>query len=803
LNRRFARAAVLGAGVMGARIAAHLANARIEVDLFDLASPQAPADAIARQAIAELGKSDPAALAHASIAADISPASYDEDLARLADCDLVVEAIAERPGPKQALYARIAPHLSPSAILATNTSGLSVNALCEGLDRGLRARFCGVHFFNPPRYMPLVELIPARDTDPQVVDSLEHFLTRVLGKHCLRARDTPNFIANRLGAWSLVATLLEAERHGLGFDVVDDLTGVKLGRPKSGTFRTADLVGLDTLERVIATTRERATDDPFQRFFDCPPVLATLIGRGALGAKTGAGFYRKQGAVIQRFDPGSGDYKPAGRKADETVTRILAKKTWGERLALLRESANPQARFVWSLIRDNLQYAAMTLDSIADTARDVDLAVRLGFGAANGPFEIWQQAGWERVAGWIRDDIGCGDALVDAPLPDWVFDGPVAQAGAVHQASGSWSAARRCVEPRVDRSFHRLQRFPLLLSGETGADPATAGLTVHEDESIRIWAPGDGHPAAPDALVVTIRTKMHAIGPAVIDGLMKAIERAEAGFQGLVIWAPDDPFSVGADLQAMLPVFMAGGVRAIEAQQRLLQQTMLRLRYARVPTVAAVSGMALGGGCELALHCARRVAALESYMGLVEVGVGLVPGAGGLAWCARRAAEEQAMAPDAPLLDFLKKYLMAAATAQVSRSAIEAQATGWLLASDPVVFNRAELLQVALGEVAQMADAGYRPPRRASFPAAGRDAEATVVAQLLNMREGGLIGEHDFHLGRTLAGVVCGGGVDASAAVDEDWLMSLERKAFTGLLTHPKTQQRLMAMLQTGRPVRN
>ncbi len=788
---------------MGARIAAHLANARIEVDLFDLPSSQGPADAIARRAIADLGRADPPALAHPSISADLSPASYDADLARLARCDLVIEAIAERIEPKQALYARIAPHLSPSAILATNTSGLSVNALCEGLDPGLRARFCGVHFFNPPRYMPLVELIPAADTDPSVVDALEHFLTRVLGKHCVRAYDTPNFIANRLGAWSLVAALLEAERHGLGFDVVDDLTGEKLGRPKSATFRTADLVGLDTLERVIATTRERAIDDPFRALFDCPPVLATLIGRGALGTKTGAGFYRKQGAVVQRFDPGSSDYQPAGRKADETVARILAKKTWGERLVLLRESTNPQARFVWALIRDNLHYAAVMLESIAQTARDADLAVRLGFGATNGPFEIWQQAGWERVAGWIRDDIERGDALVQAALPQWVFEGPVAQAGAVHQAAGSWSAARNGFEPRTERPFHRLQRFPLLLSGEAGPDPATAGRTVHQDESIRLWAPGNGRDAISGALVLSIRTKMHAIGPGVIDGLMKSIERAEAEFEGLVIWSPDDPFSVGADLQAMLPVFMAGGVRAIEAQQQRLQEAMLRLRDARVPTVAAVSGMALGGGCELALHCARRVASLESYIGLVEVGVGLVPGAGGLAWSARRAAEEQALAPEAALLDFLKKYLMAAATAQVSRSAFEARATGWLLPSDPVVFNRAELLEVALGEVSQMSDAGYRPPRRAPFPAAGRDVEATVVAQLLNLREGGLIGEHDFHLGRTLAGVICGGGVDAGTPIDEAWLMSLERRAFTGLLTHPKTQQRLMAMLQTGRPVRN
>jgi 3-hydroxyacyl-CoA dehydrogenase len=324
---------------------------------------------------------------------------------------------------------------------------------------------------------------------------------------------------------------------------------------------------------------------------------------------------------------------------------------------------------------------------------------------------------------------------------------------------------------------------------------------VFEDESIRLWTlPERGFDGV---LIASIRTKMNAIGSGVVAGLMKGIELAERDYLGLVIWSAGDPFSVGADLQAMLPVFMSGGVKAIEAEEKKLQQAMLRLRYAQVPTVAAVSGMALGGGCELALYCARRVAAIESYIGLVEVGVGLVPGAGGLTWGARRAAEEQAAAPDAALLDFLGKYVRAAGTAQVSRSALEARAAGWLLASDPVIFNRNELLYVALREVAAMADAGWRAPRRATFRVAGRDASATITAQMVNMRDGGFITAHDFHLGRTIAEVMCGGDVEPGALVDEEWIMTLERQAFVSLLTHPKTQERIMGMMQTGKPVRN
>ncbi len=795
------KVAVLGAGVMGAQIAAHLVNARVAVVLFDLPAKEGAKNGVVQRAIDGLRKMNPAALGHPDLAAFIEPANYDDDLARLGECDLVIEAIAERMDWKHDLYRRVAPHLREDALFGSNTSGLSIGRLAEGVPAALQSRFCGVHFFNPPRYMHLVELIATPATAPEVLERLETFLTTTLGKGCVRAKDTPNFIANRIGTFQMFATVREAENFGLAFDVVDDLTGAKLGRAKSGTFRTADIVGLDTIGHVMRTMQDNLPDDPFRPLYDTPAAFATLIAKGALGQKTGAGFYRKQGATIQRFDPAKADYVPAGAKADETVARILKKKDPAERLALLRESTNPQARFVWAILRDAWHYAAVKLAEIADNARDLDLAMRFGFASEQGPFEAWQQAGWNQVAQWIAQDIAEGKALAPVPLPDWVTKGPVAERGGVHQPEGSFSPASGRFEPVSTHPIYRRQVFRASVLGSGAPDGRTGGVTVHEDDSVRLWTLAER--GLDDVLIASIRSKMHAIGPGVTAGLARAVELAEREHQALVIWSPDDPFSVGADLQAMLPLFMSGGVKAVEPEEKKMQDMMLRLRYAQVPTVAAVSGMALGGGCELAVYCARRVAHLESYIGLVEVGVGLVPGAGGLVYGARRAAEESRSAADPNLLSFLMKYVMAAGTAQVSKSAIEAQAMGYLLESDRIVFNRHELLYAAVREAKAMADGGYRAPRPARFPVAGRGGLATITAQLVNMRDGGLIGPHDFHLGRAIAEVMCGGDVDAGSEVDEAWIMGLERKAFMSLLTNPKTQERVMGMMQTGKPVRN
>ena len=795
------KVAVLGAGVMGAQIAAHLVNAKVDVVLFDLPAKEGPKNGIAMKAIQGLKKLNPAPLGHPSLAAFIRPANYDDDLALLAGCDLVIEAIAERMDWKHDLYAKVAPHLGADAIFATNTSGLSIARLAEGFDAGLRGRFCGVHFFNPPRYMHLVELIATPSTQPEIVDRLETFLTTVLGKGCVRAKDTPNFIANRIGIFGILSTILEAERFGITYDVVDDLTGKRMGRAGSGTFRTADLVGLDTVGHVIRTMQDTLKDDPSHPAYATPKAFEALIGLGALGQKTGGGFYRREGKTTLRFDVATGGYVPAGAKADDAVVKLLKTKSIAERVRALRASEHPKAKFVWAILRDSWHYAAVKLAEIAGNARDVDLAMRFGFGMNEGPFEAWQQAGWLEVAAAIQADVDAGLTLAKVPLPAWVTSGKVAERGCPHQMDGSYSPGRDAFVPRAEQPVHRRQLFPVAVAGEGRSAGHDAGNTLFEDDSIRLWTLSER--GVDDVVIASIRTKVHAIGPGVVTGLLKGIELAEREYKGLVIWSPDDPFSYGADLQAMMPVFMSGGVDAIGDVVKGLQDAMLRIRYAHVPSVAAMANMALGGGFEIAAYCSRRVAHLESYIGLVEVGVGLVPAGGGLAFGARRAAEEHALAPETPLLSFLVKYLMAAATAQVSRSAIEAQAMGYLLPDDRIVFHRQELLYAAIREAKAMSDAGYRPPRRATFEVAGRSGIATVSAQLLNMREGGFASAHDQHLGRTIAEIMCGGDVEPGSQVDEAWVMALERKAFVSLLKNPKTHERIGGMLQTGKPVRN
>jgi 3-hydroxyacyl-CoA dehydrogenase len=792
------KVAVLGAGVMGAQIAAHLVNVKVPVVLFDLPAKEGPKNGIVTKAVEGLKKLKPSPLGIAADAALIGQANYEEHLEQLRDCDLVIEAIAERMDWKLDLYRKIAPFVAPHAIVASNTSGLSITKLSEALPEAMRPRFCGIHFFNPPRYMVLVELIATPSTDPRILDDLETFVTTGLGKGVVLAKDTPNFIANRVGIAGMLATMREVEKFGLTYDVVDDLTGKKMGRASSGTFRTADVVGLDTMAHVIKTLQDTlsADTDPFYASFGTPQVLKTLLEKGNLGQKTKAGFYKKVGREIYRFDAKAGDYVPSGDKGDEVYARML-KKPPAERLKLLRESKGPQGQFLWAILRNGFHYAAVHLAEIAPTARDVDFALRWGFGMKQGPFELWQEAGWLQVAKWIQEDIAAGKALSNAPLPKWVFEGPVAQAGGVHTPEGSFNPTTGTFEPRRLLPVHARQLFPESVSGSKAPSPATAGTTLHEDGALRLWTL-DG-----DVLIASIKTKMHAISPELAEGLQKGVELAERQYQGLVIWSGDEPFSVGADLQGLMPAFMAVGVSAIDDAEGFLQQTMLRMRYANVPVIAAIRGMALGGGCELALYSSRRVAAMESYIGLVEVGVGLIPGGGGLTYIARRAAEQQQRTTHKDLLPFLTEGFTAAAMAKVGTSAIESRQLGYLLDDDIVVPNKDELLYVAIQEAKAMFTAGWRPPLKRQFPVAGRSGKATIQGQLVNMRDGGFISQHDFHIGSLIAHVVTGGDVDGGTLVSEEYLMALERRAFCELVTNPKTQDRIMARLSTGKPLRN
>ncbi len=792
------KAAVLGAGVMGAQIAAHLANANVPVVLFDLPAKEGDKNGIVGKALDGLKKLDPAPLANKGKLKFIDAANYEEHLSLLAGCDLVIEAIAERMDWKNDLYAKIAPHLAANAVIASNTSGLSINTLAEGLPEAVRPRFCGIHFFNPPRYMHLVEIIGTRSTDAGTLDALETWLTSRLGKGVIRALDTPNFVANRIGVFSILAVMHHTAAFGLGFDEVDALTGPRIGRPKSATYRTADVVGLDTLAHVVNTMQSTLPNDPWHAYFTNPVWLQGLIAKGALGQKTRGGIYRKQGKDIQVLDLAAQDYRTSGGAIADEIAAILKIKNPAEKFAALRSSAHPQGQFLWAIFRDIFHYAAVQLEHVADNARDLDFAMRWGFGWAQGPFETWQAAGWAATAQAIAADIAAGKAMSSTPLPGWALE---AGRTGVHTAQGSYSASRNAYVARSTLPVYQRQLFPERVLGETAVPHEKAGETLYENDGVRLW-----RLAAVDAGIgiISIKSKMHTIGNEVLDGVIAAVRQAEKTLDGVVLWH-EAPFAVGANLQQVSEACAAGQFEMLEQTVEKFQRASQTLKYAQVPTVAAVQGMALGGGCEFLMHSAGRVMALESYVGLVEAGVGLIPAGGGSKEFAVRAADWAAQsATPREVFNFLQTVFMNIAMAKVAKSAVEAVDFGFARPTDTILFNAHELLYVAIREARALAEAGYAPPLMArAVPVAGRTGIATFEMMLINMKEGGMISAHDYKVAKAAATALCGGDVEAGSLVDEEWLLTIERRVFVELLKTPETQARIKHTLETGKPLRN
>ncbi|MFO1101126.1 MAG: 3-hydroxyacyl-CoA dehydrogenase/enoyl-CoA hydratase family protein [Xanthobacteraceae bacterium] len=785
------KAAVLGTGVMGLRIAAHLSNAGVPVVLFGRSAATGEPNARIRQAIDGLRRSDPGAFVTRGQNVYVDVANYDKGLEQLKSCDLIIEAVAEDWNTKKELYQKIAPHIRPGAIVASNTSGLSINKLSELLPAASRKDFCGVHIFNPPRYMRLIELIPGKQTDPAMLDNLESWLVTRLGKGIVRAKDTQSFVANRIGLFSILAVMHHTEKFGLGLDVVDALTGRLIEHPATGTFRTADMIGLDTLSSVMDTQYQTLPDDPWREYYKAPKWFAGLIAKGALGLKTKGGIYRRVGKDITVLDLASGEYRPSGAVLSDEVTEIFKIASPVARFAKLRASKDKHAQFLWAATRDIFHYCAYHLGDIADNARDVDFAMRWGWGWSVGPFEIWQAAGWSAMAEAFEKDIDAGKAMVKTPLPAWVM-----ARESIYMAGDAYSPAEDKMKGRSSLPIYSRQLFPDHVYGEK----FDQGETLSETDSVRLWR----MPKVDQGIaILSFKSKMHILNKGVVDGIHAAMAQAEADFDGLVIWHPA-PFGVGANLAEFVELSDAGKWDDIDRVVAHFQAAAKKLRHAQIPTIAAVEGMAFGGGAEVTLQCAHRVLALEVQIGLVEAGVGLIPAGGGCKEMVRRASEAaRTRGQNDPWEDIQRAFrnIIRGAT---SRGAIHAREMGYASPCDNVLFNANEVLYGAIKQARSIAESGYRPvlPAR-DIKVIGAPGRATLRMELVNMRDGGFMSPHDYVVSDAVATVLCGGDVDPGTLVDEEWLFNLERQQFVALAKTPLTQERIRHMLKTGKPLRN
>ncbi len=654
--------------------------------------------------------------------------------------------------------------------------------------------------------MHLAELIPAETTLPHLLDNLETWLTSRMGKGVVRAKDTPNFIANRIGVFSLLAILHHAEAMQLEFDEVDALTGALLGRPKSATFRTMDVVGLDTMHHVVQTMTDQLKNDPWHALFKLPAWLMRLIKEGHLGQKTGQGIYRKKGQVIEVFDSATGEYRPAKGEVSQELITIMKIADPAQRMQALIAANNKQAKFLTACYRDLFHYCAYHLAEIANTVRDIDLAIRWGFGWQQGPFETWQSAGLEKMLAPIKAGIAAKESLSQAALPQWL-----SKIDHFYSKEGAYSPQKNSYSPRSQLPVYHRQFFPDRVLEESpfsrkrekvpeGRMRVSQSGTYEqnvlwENEGIRLWYLKD------DVAVVNFKSKANTIGQTVLEGLEEAVERAEKECKGMIIYQTDATnFSSGADLKVIAQLLQTNKMQAVDEMVGQFQRVIMRVKYAAIPVVAALRGRALGGGCELIMHCAAIVAAFESYPGLVEIGVGLLPAGGGCKEMTMRAA---CQANDADLLAFIQPYFQQIATAAVAGSAPEAKQLGYLRNKDCWLMHSNEVLFAALAKIESLQAANYQAPLKTRFKVAGREGHARLQAGLVNWLSGGFISQHDYFLANEIAKVMCGGDVNEGELVDEHWLLHLEKQAFLTMAATSLSQARIVHLLETGKPLRN
>ncbi len=799
MKKRITKVAVIGSGIMGSGIASHLAGIGLEVLLLDIAPKELLPEEeglslahpkvknrIVNQALSKSLKSKPSPIYHQGFASRIHVGNLDDDLHKIKGVDWIIEVVVERLDIKKQVFETIEKHRTPGTLISSNTSGIPIHLMSEGRSDDFQQYFCGTHFFNPARYLRLLEIIPGPKTKPEVLSFFEDFGTRFLGKRVVVAQDTPAFIGNRIGIFSIQSLFHSVNALGLTVEEVDKLTGPVIGRPKSATFRTVDVVGLDTLVHVANGIKEHCPKDERYAVFSLPSFVTDMMEKNRLGAKTGEGFYKKTkkpdgSSEILALDLNTLEYRTQQKAKFETLEKTKSISEVEDRFRILCDGTDKAGEFYRAVFGDLFAYVAHRVGEITDRIYKIDDAMKAGFGWQDGPFEIWTALGLDR-----------GIELATAKghqLPEWV--------NALHQSGASgFYALDQQHTTYYNQESETFERIPgrdafIIL------DNTRKTSSVYKNSDFELLDLGDG------IVCAEFRSKMNTIGAEVLTGLNKAVEIAETQFEGLVVGNQGANFSVGANLGMIFMLAVEQEYDELHMAIKYFQDTMMRMRYSKIPVIAAPHGMTLGGGCELSLHADRVVAAAETYIGLVEFGVGVIPGGGGSKEMALRAAET--FKKGDLELNALREYFLTIAMAKVSTSAYEAYDLGILQkGKDIVVHNSDQQLATAKAYARIMADQGYtQPNHKKDIKVLGRQALGAFLVGTDSMVAGSYISEYDRKMADKLAYVMSGGDLSASTTVSEQYLLDIEREAFLSLCGERKTLERIQHMLKTGKPLRN
>ncbi|MDG1724638.1 MAG: 3-hydroxyacyl-CoA dehydrogenase/enoyl-CoA hydratase family protein [Bacteroidia bacterium] len=794
MTRKIRKVAVLGSGIMGSRIACHFANIGLEVLLLDIITPNLAEgsskddrNTFVNKAFSSALRSNPSPIYSKQFARNIKTGNFEDDLHRIGDSDWIIEVVIERLDIKKILFEEVEKYRRKGSLITSNTSGIPIELMLEGRSEDFQANFCGTHFFNPPRYLKLLEIIPSSKTSSEVVDFFLEYGNLYLGKTTVKAKDTPAFIANRIGVFSIMAIFKYMQKHELSIEEVDLATGPVSGRPKSATFRTSDLVGLDTLVKVAGGVHKHCIEDEMNKWFEIPDFLTTMLERNWLGDKTSQGFYKKSkdssgNRVIEQLNLTSFDYEPLIRPRYDSIGKAKKTENTASSIRSLFDGDDKIANFFKEVIAAVSAYSTNRIPEIADEIYQIDEAMKAGFGWEAGPFETWDILGFNNVLKAIKAS--------DFEVPEWIND---FESNGYNQFYIVENNQRKCYS---------------LASGHYEIIPGTESLVVLEN--YRSQSPVYGnkeaslHDIGDGVLCLEFHSKMNAIGSGTLAAINRSIEIAEMeGWNGLVIGNDAPNFSAGANLAMMLMLAIEQEFDELNVAIKYFQNTVMRLRYSSIPVVIAPHGLTLGGGCEMTLHADSAVASTETYIGLVEAGAGLIPGGGGTKEFVLRTSD--GFTTIDPQLPALQDRFTTIATAKVATSAHEAFEIGVMHKDkDEVVVNGHRLIAEAKRKVIELANDGYvQKPQREDILVLGRTALGALYSGIESFGISNYASEHDQLISRKLAFVMAGGDFTQPTQVTEQYLLNLEREAFLSLLGERKTLQRIQHILKTGKPLRN